>query len=190
MSAYGKRQADLNDRDEAHCGPAISGPGAVCPLCDAGAEMATTSSAVAGLVLIAAGLYQWTPLKDACLRQCRAPIAFLSSHGGFRSDPFGALRLGIEHGAYCLGCCWALMALLFVGGVMNIACIGGVAMLVLLEKTVPAGRLIPRISGMLLGGAGIWLLFRERHQASPVGWPGGALPKYRQAPALREKRSP
>lgn len=87
--------------------------------------MAAGSSTVGGLVLILAGLYQWTPLKEACLRQCQVPIAFLSSHGGFRSDPFGAMRLGIDHGVYCLGCCWALMALLFVGGVMNIVWIGG-----------------------------------------------------------------
>jgi predicted metal-binding membrane protein len=121
--------------------------------------MATASSKVGGVFLIAAGIYQWTPLKEACLRQCQAPIAFLSSHGGFRSDPFGALRLGIEHGIYCLGCCWALMALLFVGGVMNIAWIGGIAILILIEKTVPAGRLIPRLSGALLAAAGIWLFF-------------------------------
>lgn len=120
--------------------------------------MAAGSSTVGGLVLIVAGLYQWTPLKETCLRQCQVPIAFLSSHGGFRSDPFGALRLGIDHGVYCLGCCWALMALLFVGGVMNIAWIGGIAILILLEKTVPAGRLIPRLSGIMLAAAGIWLL--------------------------------
>lgn len=120
--------------------------------------MATGSSTVGGLVLVFAGLYQWTPLKEACLRQCQVPIAFLSSHGGFRSDPIGALRLGIDHGTYCLGCCWALMALLFVGGVMNIVWIGGIAMLILLEKTFPAGRLIPRISGIILAAAGIWLL--------------------------------
>ncbi|MBX3581560.1 MAG: DUF2182 domain-containing protein [Rhizobiaceae bacterium] len=121
--------------------------------------MATGSSTVGGLVLIGAGLYQWTPLKEACLRQCRAPIAFLSSRGGFRPDPFGALRLGIDHGTYCLGCCWALMALLFVGGVMNVAWIGGIALLILLEKTFPAGRLVARLSGTMLAAAGVWLLF-------------------------------
>lgn len=120
--------------------------------------MAAVNSAVAGLVLVVTGLYQWTPVKEACLRQCQAPIAFLSSHGGFRSDPFGALRLGIDHGIYCLGCCWALMALLFVGGVMNIIWIGGIAILILLEKTLPAGRLLPRLSGTMLAAAGIWLL--------------------------------
>ena len=120
--------------------------------------MATNSRILAGLVLVAAGLYQWTPLKAACLRQCQAPIAFLASHGGFRSDPLGALRFGIKHGAYCLGCCWALMALLFVGGVMNVLWIAGIGILILLEKTVPAGQVIPRISGVLMACAGLWLL--------------------------------
>ncbi|CAN5516640.1 DUF2182 domain-containing protein [soil metagenome] len=120
--------------------------------------MATSSTILGGIVLIAAGVYQWTPMKDVCLRQCRAPIAFLASHGGFRSDPLGALRLGIEHGAYCLGCCWALMALLFVGGVMNVLWIAGIAILVLLEKIVPAGRWIARMAGALMAAAGLWLV--------------------------------
>ncbi|SDA66392.1 DUF2182 domain-containing protein [Mesorhizobium qingshengii] len=121
-------------------------------------SMATDSAIVGGLVLIAAGFYQWTPMKGVCLRQCQAPIAFLASHGGFRSAPLGALRLGIDHGAYCLGCCWALMALLFVGGVMNVLWIAGIAILVLLEKTVPTGQLIPRISGALMAATGAWLI--------------------------------
>ncbi|MHC2797246.1 putative metal-binding membrane protein [Mesorhizobium jarvisii] len=78
-------------------------------------SMATDSTILGGLVLIAAGLYQWTPIKGVCLRQCQGPIGFLMSHGGFRSAPVGAIRLGVDHGLYCLGCCWALMALLFVG---------------------------------------------------------------------------
>jgi predicted metal-binding membrane protein len=120
--------------------------------------MATTSVILGSLILIAAGLYQWTPLKEVCLRQCQAPVAFLASHGGFRSDPRGALRVGIKHGTYCLGCCWALMALLFVGGVMNLLWIAGIATLILLEKTVPTGQLIPRISGALMLAAGVWLI--------------------------------
>ncbi|MFD1988002.1 DUF2182 domain-containing protein [Mesorhizobium newzealandense] len=122
--------------------------------------MATNSTVLGGLVLIAAGLYQWTPMKGVCLQQCQAPIAFLASHGGFRSDPPGALRFGIHHGAYCLGCCWALMALLFVGGVMNVLWIAGIAILVLLEKRVPTGQLVPRISGALMAAMGAWLLVR------------------------------
>lgn len=123
-------------------------------------SMATDSEILGGIVLIVAGLYQWTPIKGACLRQCQGPIAFLASHGGFRSAPLGALRLGIAHGVYCLGCCWALMALLFVGGVMNMLWIAGIAILVLLEKTVTTGQLIPRISGALMAAAGTWLLSR------------------------------
>ncbi|CAN7505561.1 DUF2182 domain-containing protein [Mesorhizobium amorphae] len=122
--------------------------------------MAANSAVFGGAILIAAGLYQWTPIKGVCLRQCQAPIAFLASHGGFRSYPLGALRLGVEHGAYCLGCCWALMALLFVGGVMNVVWIAGIAILVLLEKTMPTGQLIPRISGTLMAAIGAWLLVR------------------------------
>ncbi|UDL91375.1 DUF2182 domain-containing protein [Mesorhizobium sp. PAMC28654] len=120
--------------------------------------MAADSRILGGLILIAAGLYQWTPIKGACLRQCQAPIAFLAGRGGFRSTPLGALRLGMDHGAYCLGCCWALMALLFVGGVMNVLWIAGIAFLVLLEKVVPAGQLIARVSGALMAAVGAWFL--------------------------------
>ena len=124
--------------------------------------MATDSAILGGLILISVGLYQWTPMKGVCLNQCQAPIAFLTSHGGFRTAPLGALRLGLQHGAYCLGCCWALMALLFVGGVMNALWIAGIAILVLLEKIVPAGQLIPRISGVLIAAVGFWLLAGAR----------------------------
>ncbi|ESY85590.1 DUF2182 domain-containing protein [Mesorhizobium australicum] len=121
--------------------------------------MAAHSAVLGGIILIAAGLYQWTPIKGVCLRQCQAPVAFLASHGGFRTTAPGALRLGMDHGAYCLGCCWALMTLLFVGGVMNVLWIAGIAVLVLLEKVVPAGQLIPRISGASMVAVGIWLGF-------------------------------
>ena len=77
--------------------------------------MATTSNALGGLLFVAAGSYQWTLLKEACLTQCQTPFAFLMRHGGFRSDAPGSLMLGLRHGAYCLGCCWALMTLLLVG---------------------------------------------------------------------------
>jgi predicted metal-binding membrane protein len=86
------------------------------------------------------------------------PLGFLRAHGGFRNEPLGALRLGIAHGRCRLGCCFALMALLFVGGVMNLLWIAGLTILILLEKIVPAGRLIPRCSGALTGAAGTWLL--------------------------------
>src|SRR5260370_14751847 len=88
--------------------------------------MMESASAIFGsALLIAAGLYQWTPLKDACLRQCQAPLQFIQRHGGFRRDAKGSLGLGFRHGAYCVGCCWTLMALLFVGGVMNLLWIAG-----------------------------------------------------------------
>lgn len=122
--------------------------------------MATASVTLGGILLVAVGLYQWTPLKETCLRACQAPLGFLMAHGGFRREPRGAVRLGIAHGAYCLGCCFALMALLFVGGIMNVLWIAGLTILVLLEKIVPTGRLIPRVSGALIALAGLWLLVR------------------------------
>jgi predicted metal-binding membrane protein len=112
------------------------------------------SRSVAGGVLIAAGLYQWTPLKQACLRHCRSPLEFLATE--WREGRIGALKMGLRHGAFCLGCCWMLMLLLFVGGVMNIAWIAAVAAFVLVEKVSPAGPSIGRITGLLLvtsGGA-------------------------------------
>jgi len=116
--------------------------------------MATTSVAIAGLVLVAAGLYQWTPLKQACLRQCRSPVDFLLVH--WRAGRRGALAMGIRHGLFCLGCCWLLMLLLFVGGVMNLLWIAGLTLFVLIEKTAPGGRWVGRAAGAVLvawGGA-------------------------------------
>ena len=122
--------------------------------------MASANGIFGGVLLIAAGLYQWSPLKDICLKQCQTPLGFLMNHGGFRSEPIGALRLGAEHGLYCVGCCWVLMALLFAGGAMNVLWIAGLAILVLVEKVVPTGRLIPRLAGAGLVAAGLFLLFR------------------------------
>ena len=124
--------------------------------------MESTSSIFGGLTLIAAGLYQWTPLKDACLRQCQSPLQFIQRHGGFRGDAIGSLILGARHGIYCVGCCWALMALLFVGGVMNVLWIAALMIFVLIEKTVPVARLIARICGVGLLAAGIWLIVASR----------------------------
>jgi predicted metal-binding membrane protein len=106
----------------------------------------------AGL-LIAAGLFQLTPLKAACLEHCRSPAAFLSRH--WRPGHLGAFRLGIVHGTYCLGCCWALMLLLFAAGIMNLVWIAGLAILVLIEKLAPFGANLARFIAVLLIGAGI-----------------------------------
>jgi predicted metal-binding membrane protein len=120
--------------------------------------MASASDIFGGSVLIAAGLYQWTPLKDRCLSHCQAPLHFIQHHGGFRKDASGSLRLGLKHGLYCVGCCWVLMALLFVGGVMNILWIAAIAIFVLLEKVIPVGRLIARTAGVGLIALGLWTL--------------------------------
>ena len=110
--------------------------------------MSSQSRWLSGIVLIAAGLYQFSPLKNACLSHCRAPTAFLSSH--WRPHALGALRLGALHGAFCVGCCWMLMALLFVGGVMNLVWIAALAILVLVEKVFPAGQWVGRAAGIAL----------------------------------------
>ncbi|ASY64947.1 hypothetical protein SJ05684_c35320 [Sinorhizobium sojae CCBAU 05684] len=120
--------------------------------------LASASRVFSGIVLMAAGLYQWTPLKDVCLSQCQAPIVFIQTHGGFRRDPRGAVALGFRHGLYCVGCCWALMALLFVGGIMNVLWIAAIAAFVLIEKLVHAGRVLPRATGAVLIAAGLWQL--------------------------------
>ena len=121
-------------------------------------RMVSVSSVLGGIVLIAAGVYQWTPLKDVCLAQCQTPLQFLMRYGGFRSDRKGCLLLGLRHGAYCVGCCWVLMALLFVGGVMNVLWIALLALLVLLEKLTPLGRWIARGVGVACVVAGASLL--------------------------------
>ncbi len=110
--------------------------------------MQTTSAILGGGILIAAGVYQLTPLKYACLKHCRGPIEFLTRH--WRPGYSGAWRMGIDHGLYCLGCCWVLMALLFYGGVMNLYWIIGLTLFVLLEKIAPAGQLVSRLSGVVL----------------------------------------
>ena len=118
--------------------------------------MAVGSTYLAASVLIVAGLYQLTPLKQACLRHCRSPLDFISRH--WRPGPIGALRMGIDHGAWCLGCCWFLMALLFVGGIMNIYWITGLALYVLIEKAVPYGHAISRMVGVALAAWGVALI--------------------------------
>jgi predicted metal-binding membrane protein len=121
-------------------------------------RMAIGSQTLGAIVLIAAGGYQWTPLKDICLAQCQSPFLFLMRHGGFREDARGCLLLGLRHGSYCVGCCWVLMALLFVGGVMSVLWITLLTLLVLLEKLTPLGRWIARAAGIACVAAGAWLL--------------------------------
>jgi predicted metal-binding membrane protein len=110
--------------------------------------MTSRSAYLSAAVLLVAGLYQFSPFKDLCLRHCRAPASFLSRH--WRPGAAGALRLGAFHGAYCVGCCWLLMALLFVGGVMNVIWIAVLAVLVLVEKLFPGGRWIGMATGLVL----------------------------------------
>jgi predicted metal-binding membrane protein len=122
--------------------------------------MESASNILGAIVLILAGLYQWTPLKEACLAYCQSPLLFIQQQGGFRGDPSGALALGFRHGIYCIGCCWALMALLFVGGVMNLLWIAVLAILILLEKLTPFGRVVARIAGVGFIASGVWMLAR------------------------------
>jgi predicted metal-binding membrane protein len=110
--------------------------------------MQTTSIALAGAMLIAAGLYQWTRVKQICLRHCRSPLEFITTH--WRPGARGAFLMGLRHGAVCVGCCWLLMLLLFVGGVMNLTWIAGIALFVLAEKLLPAGHWIGKGAGVLL----------------------------------------
>jgi predicted metal-binding membrane protein len=119
-------------------------------------QMALASRKLAGGVLIAAGIYELSPLKQACLRGCRGPLTFISAH--WRPGLLGGLRMGAEHGLYCLGCCWALMLLLFVGGVMNILWIAGLAALVLVQKLLPHGAWSARLTGAVAVIAGVVLL--------------------------------
>ncbi|MBA3896687.1 MAG: DUF2182 domain-containing protein [Sphingomonadaceae bacterium] len=111
---------------------------------------------IAGALLIAAGLYQLTPLKRRCLDNCRSPLAFLMR--GWRPGIAGTLRLGLSHGLYCLGCCWLLMALLFAGGVMNLAWVALLAGIVLIEKVAPRGVPVAQAVGGLAIAAGVALI--------------------------------
>ena len=110
--------------------------------------MESTSTTLGAAILVGAGVYQLTPLKQACLRHCRSPIDFLARR--WRSGTVGALSMGIEHGLFCLGCCWVLMGLLFYAGVMNLVWIGVLALYVMLEKLAPAGHWIGRFGGVAL----------------------------------------
>jgi predicted metal-binding membrane protein len=112
--------------------------------------------ALGGALLIAAGLFQWSPWKDACMTRCRHPLGFLLTH--WRPGLGGAVRLGAAYGLYCVGCCWLLMALSFALGVMNLAWMAAVTVLMIAEKVAPAGRLLSRAAGVAFVGWGVFLL--------------------------------
>jgi predicted metal-binding membrane protein len=121
--------------------------------------MASANPWLSSFVLIAAGLFQFTPLKRACLGRCRSPMAFLLTE--WRPGPAGALITGLRHGAYCVGCCWVLMALFLVFGTMNLLAAAGLAALVLAEKALPGGAIVGRAFGIGFAAAGVWVLLRS-----------------------------
>jgi predicted metal-binding membrane protein len=118
--------------------------------------LAVTSPELGGSLLILAGLYQFTPLKNVCLRNCRSPLAFVLND--WRDGYLGAFRMGLSHGLYCLGCCWALMAMLFVFGAMNLLWVAGIAIFVFIEKLFPRGDWIGRFGGGAMIALGVFLL--------------------------------
>jgi predicted metal-binding membrane protein len=118
--------------------------------------MASASPLLGGGLLVAAGVYQWMPLKGACLSHCRSPLGFFSTE--WREGAWGALLMGMRHGSFCVGCCWLLMALLFVAGVMNLLWVAAIAGFVLLEKLLPGGARLGKAVGVLLILWGVWSL--------------------------------
>ncbi|HTO09751.1 MAG TPA: DUF2182 domain-containing protein [Myxococcota bacterium] len=121
--------------------------------------MEAASPWLAAALLVVAGAYQWSPAKRSCLTRCRTPAAFLVER--WRPGTLGALRLGAEHGVYCVGCCWALMALLFAGGVMSLPWIAGLSLFVLFEKLGPASAWSDRAAGLALALAGVALALAQ-----------------------------
>lgn len=120
------------------------------------ASMGRVVPALGGAILLAAGIFQWTPLKHACLSHCRTPIGFLLED--WREGNWGAFVMGLQHGSFCTVCCWALMALMFVAGVMNVLWMALIAILILIEKVAPSGDWLGRVAGIGLGAWGIWLI--------------------------------
>ena len=118
--------------------------------------MVATGTILGGILFVAAGVYQWTPLKHACLRHCRSPLAFIVGH--WRPGAAGAFRMGVGHGAFCLGCCGFVMGLLFVGGVMNLAWVAAVTVFIVAEKLAPRGEWVARAGGIAMVAAGAYLL--------------------------------
>ena len=121
--------------------------------------LVSKSDLLSGGILVAAGLWQFTALKSACLRHCRSPVHFLTQNR--RAGYGGAILIGLHHSLYCVACCWFLMLLLFVGGIMNLVWIAGLAIFVLLEKLLPQGPWIARASGGLMLFSGAYLLWGQ-----------------------------
>ena len=119
-------------------------------------QMASTSPVLGGALLVAAGVFQWSPLKSVCLSHCRSPLSFLMTE--WREGLRGAVVTGLRHGLFCLGCCWVLMALLFVLVVMNLLWVAALVCFVLIEKLAPAGQWVGRITGVLLVGWGVSMI--------------------------------
>jgi predicted metal-binding membrane protein len=119
-------------------------------------QMRLRSAALSGVILLLAGVYQWLPFKNRCLVRCQAPLAYLTQH--WRTGVSGGLVMGARHGASCVGCCWLLMALLFVLGVMNLAWVAALAVFVLLEKLAPRGAIVGRVGGVAAACWGLYLL--------------------------------
>jgi predicted metal-binding membrane protein len=119
-------------------------------------QLSSASPILGGVLLVVAGIYQVTPLKETCLTHCRTPLGYLLS--SWRDGSYGAFQMGARHGIYCLGCCWMIMALLFVGGVMNLLWVAILAFYILIEKVTPAGNWINRVTGIVSIGFGIWIL--------------------------------
>ena len=119
-------------------------------------ELISVTPPIGAIILILAGIYQFSPLKYACLSNCRTPVSFLATE--WRDGASGASIMGVRHGLYCLGCCWTLMLLLFVTGVMNLLWVALIAGYVLIEKSVPAGQWVSRAFGLVMIGWGVWLV--------------------------------
>ena len=120
----------------------------------------STSGILGGVLLVSTGVFQWTPLKNACLHHCRSPLGFILTE--WRDGSRGAFQMGLRNGTYCVGCCWLLMAMLFVAGVMNLWWVAAIAVFVLIEKVAPRGLWIARATGLLLIFWGGWILSHSR----------------------------
>jgi predicted metal-binding membrane protein len=118
--------------------------------------MTSRSPMLGGVLLISAGAFQWTPWKRACLDHCRSPLSFLL--GEWREGSWGALAMGIRHGAWCTGCCWLLMMLLFVAGVMNMVWVAVITILALLERVLPPGMRFGAVTGAVFVAWGAWMI--------------------------------